>query len=129
MSHRDLPNSMKMNGGQAAIQNMYKRTEKLLNALPYNNRGRVPLYCNWLTKIAQEDRDVSTIWILNTRWVIELAARLDTVDALCLPDVIDALPHTPDFDKMIADEREDCTLQYPNHHCNEIVRPRSQPVK
>ena len=101
----------------------------MLNDLPYKHRERASLYCAWLTKIAQRDPDVSTIWVLNTRWVIELAARLDTVDADCLPDVIDALPHTPDFDKMIADEREDCPLQYPNHHCNEIVRPRSQPVK
>lgn len=122
---RDIPNTMVF--GEANVERTDAEARHTLDNLPYKHRERVPIYCAWLTKIAQKDPDVSTKVTQNTREVIELAARLDATDSHCLPDVINALPHTPDMDKMIADQQETCTLEYPQHHCDEISRSASNP--
>ena len=124
MLHRDIPNTMDLIGGEATGKRLHDETQRMLNKLTYKNRERVPLYCTWLTKIAQHDPDVFAIYTGNTNNLIELAARLDTVDTTCLSDVINALPRTPDMDKIITDTQESCRLNYPNHHCAKIARPR-----
>ena len=126
--NRDLPNSMAQFGEDTALKRRAKEV-RVLDDLPYKHRERVPLYCDWLTEIAQHDPDVFAVYTYNTSEVIELAARLDAVDTKCLSEVINALPRTPDMDKIIADTHGICRLDYPHYHCDKIARPPVQSRK
>ena len=127
MESRDTPNIMARLGGNAFYDHDLIGCNRVLNNLPRKHPKRIALYCSWLTRIAAQDPDIFNVYFRNTRWVIELAARLDGRDGHCIAGVMNALPRTENMDKLIAYEREDCFLNYPHHHCAAITRSPTIP--